>query len=262
MNAMKSLVVAAICFLSSTTATCAYEQVQAENRAASGLALRMTLQLNERPDIVFSNIQQALDITNVSELVHLEGTFDQFGTNRGYENSVLEKYVFMPPGVVADDGMGGDIVIMGARPFPNADGTLMRVFVARLPDRFRGFTQNEAIVKRWLAKAGVEIPKPAPSEPIPRLTKEMTAEEWDRENRHWIDPILETALNSGSPPLPSSHAGSRGVAQPSPGSSMNTVSEPETISESSSRSPRWAMLAVGTLLLSFVIGTWLAKRRG
>ncbi len=258
---MKTLITFALLCLSVIVGKCAQEQIQAENRAAGDLALHMTLQLPGTPSIVFSNLLQALELTNLTGLARMEATFDQFGTNRGYENSILEKYVFMPPGVIADDGLGGEIVIIGAQPFPKSDGTLMRSFVARMADRFRGFTDSEARVQRWIAKAGVEIPKPVPSEPIPRPENQMTAEEWDRENRHWIDPILEAALNSNSLDPSAVYTGPHGAAHKPPTSSPNTVSGLENVLEPASRNPRWATLIVGLILAATIAGAWLTKRR-
>lgn len=122
-----------------------------ENKAVSSLSLHFTIYQRLHPDVPITNLAQVL-----------EESFREFGTN----NLILEKYVFMPPGMIVKDGRG-EIVLMSAQPFSDDDPEFSRAVVTRVPDSYLGFIMPERRIQKLLAETGLEIPKPEPTEPIP-----------------------------------------------------------------------------------------------
>jgi hypothetical protein len=235
-----------------------------ENRVISSLAFRFRMFEIEHPNTTITNWTQLLTLNDHDVLFKLQTTYEVFGPDRGFENSILEKYVLMPPGVIVDDQLGGEIVMIGAQTFPGPDGLPLRAIVAKLSDSYRGFTKAEVFFQQWVGKAGVEIPKPVRMPPIAKPIKsrsDMTAEDWYRENRNWIDPILKTTNGSNSPAtLPAPRVRVRATD-----SATNSIPIEPTSSiqaaEPGRRDPRWGLLAVGALLSIPLGSIWIFRRR-
>jgi hypothetical protein len=241
-----------------------HPQVYFENQAIDRLAFRFRVFGIDHPDTHLTNWSQLFAQEQPDILYRFQASYESFGSDRGFENSILEKYVLMPPGVIADDQLGGEVVLAGARTFPGPDGLPLRAIVARLPDRFRGFTKADVFFRRWVAKAGVEIPKPVPMPPIPRPVKsraDMTAEEWDRENRHWIDPILRAALASNATALQANPKAHAGPFESKADRMLTESAQPKPLPDSGWRDPRWGLLAVGGVISMLFGGIWISRRR-
>ena len=138
-------------------------QTAVENRTISNMAFRFTLYSQANSNVAITSLVQVLEITNSQQLASIEAIFRQFGTNAGFENSILEKYVFLPQGVQTGDSIGGEVFLISAKPFFDRDGIPRRSLIAKKSDgKYRGIILKEDYVSRMVAAVGVTIPEPAP----------------------------------------------------------------------------------------------------
>jgi len=177
-----------------------YSQVDLEMRFVRNLAVSLQIFVGENEGRSPTNLSQIMAVSDLEKMARDEDGLLKFGTNAGFENTILEKYVFMPPGVAAGDSTDGEIVLVGAKTFPGEDGKPMRALVARTADRYRGFATAEYRVQRWLQAANAVIPEPPKLEPLARPPKQRTINDMTAEE-------IEAILGDPNDPLPKPNAG-------------------------------------------------------
>lgn len=245
----KALIVCLLFFASPICFAANFSQQHEENRLIGSLALRFNFFRSDHPSQTPTNLLQVFEeITNLFQLVPLQESLKKFGTNSGFDNNVLEKYVFMPRGVVADDSIGGEIVLISARTFPSEDGSAMRAIIARMPDRFRGFVAEDYRIERWLAKAGAAIPAPPKLPPLPPPPpKERTLDDIPNDE---IERVLDAAAarNAATPPS-RWPTGSKSTATNDAGQT-GTVAQ---VGSSPSLGWLWALLLLSAGICTFIL---------
>jgi hypothetical protein len=172
-------------FFAITALNAAESQVSVENSFIRGLAIRFRQYQQFHPTTSITSLVQVLEVKSAQELIRYEDLFLPFGTNAGFENSILEKFVFVPTGATIPDSMEGGLVLISSKPFPSPEGGWLRAAVAKTEDGFRGKILSEDLVQKMMKKAGLGIPIPVYSPPIERppltpfeIQQKKDVEEW------------------------------------------------------------------------------------
>lgn len=190
-----------------------------------------------------------------------ERRFEEFGPDKGYTNMVLEKYAVIDP-PAGGLGSDGDVVVVGVRPFLDEDQSLHRAVVRRTARGFIGTTFPEDVFAGWLEKTGLPIPAPPVIKPLPKKSRQITAEEWAKAHPEEVEEARREALRwEQSPSSAPNYAGPGRTTGPSAPVSSIDAGLAESAPDSHTRNPRWAMLAVGLFLAAAIGGTWFARRR-
>jgi hypothetical protein len=108
---------------------------------------------------------------NEEYLAIMENEFKKLGTNAGFKTSIIEKYIFMPPGLRIPYRTNSEVLLMSSFPFKTADGEISRYVIFDEKEEGREDTLryrwlNEEAVQQMIAEAGIKIPQPESAPPL------------------------------------------------------------------------------------------------
>jgi hypothetical protein len=142
----------------------AYLERQGARSLANGLRYHV-----ESPQHWPTNLLEVFGFTNAIQLIRFEDRFRELDSLRGFDNSVQEKYLFLPRGVYMTNSSSViQVVLMNAVPFPNSNDDLMRFVVGWAADGPRYVSISDEKARALLRTHGLENVKPVESQPIPR----------------------------------------------------------------------------------------------
>lgn len=249
---MKPIIFFLFCFLASSqlrgraSDESGRSQIAVENKSARSLARQFVFYEATYPGTKITNVLQIMG-PNLQELIPWEDSLrERFGTNAGFQNSILEKYVLVPPGLIVKDGRG-EIVLTSAEPFPDEKGELCRAVVTRSPGDYLGFILSENRIQRLFAETGLEISKAELTEPIPRPPPEKNPlpQTLEESLKMFPEMAAQMGLNTNKP-LPQSKKELRPPAQIS---STNDTEHGASVEPTNSNGLLIGLILTGTAAL-------------
>jgi hypothetical protein len=147
-----------------------YDQEFYENRFAYYLSQALNgQQAMSGQAFWLTNVQQIVPMMQLQLLAEYEERFQNYGKQAGFTNSLLERYVLLPPGIKSPRSADERIILIAVQPLKKSSGKTERVFVSKYGDRFGGGWIDEVQLQQSLRNAGVELSQlPAPP-PMPSM---------------------------------------------------------------------------------------------
>ena len=142
-----------------------------EARTAHDLIMALKSYGIHNPEVRPTNLYQVFVGINQRYPYYLHERFAPFGKDKGFQNSLYEKYVFVPYGLSNYfHNAPGEIVFLNAEPYTSRKKELFRSVVCLTSNGYELRVLPEFLVQRLFKEAGLEIPKPilmAPPPPAP-----------------------------------------------------------------------------------------------
>jgi hypothetical protein len=118
----------------------------------------------EKPLTNVIQVFEMMDLTSAhrSHPYVLQQHFRKFGANAGFNNSIYEKYVLVPSGLV-DRAIKGEMIFMSGQPFPDLDGQRVRMVIWKAGKQdYRSTKLREERVQEMFRTLNKKIPLPPP----------------------------------------------------------------------------------------------------
>jgi hypothetical protein len=121
------------------------------------------------PEVWPTNLLQVFGFTNWSQIALFEDRLLGLNAQRGFVNSVQEKYIFFSPDAKITNHLGAvEILLMNADPFLGSDGDPMRFVVGWSSKGTASIGISEQMAQSLLRAHGLDRFRPPLSEPIAR----------------------------------------------------------------------------------------------
>ena len=147
------------------------DQVAVEYNTAGFLLSQIQFYENQFPNVPMTNLQQVLTGVGVPYPARWHHQLRSFGKYAGFQNSLCEKYVFIP-NRFTNRVIGGEIVLLNAEPFPDQKGKAGRIIFSKWRPGWDGWMSKwypEQQVQQIFREAGQSIPKAVPLPPPSEL---------------------------------------------------------------------------------------------
>jgi len=146
------------------------KQFTAEAQTARSIMLLLEWHELEKPGVRATNLAHVFADINKLYPYDWHQRFKRFGKYAGFQNSIFEKYVFLPPGKT-NRYVDGEIIAVNAQPYPSPDGP-ERIIISRVgpgPKQYRYYSYKEERIPGIIG----DIPKPQPMPAPPPAPPEI-----------------------------------------------------------------------------------------
>jgi hypothetical protein len=146
------------------TATGAEETLLSlENRLANKMRLAVEISWETNQRRMPTNMVEIVPSLTMEAWAMMEEKFRRFEGQAGFSNSILEKYVILPPDVTFRYGPTlAEAVLMNAQPFQDSNGRTNRWVIHKIGEEIGQCLLSELKVQEMMNQAGAHIPTPQP----------------------------------------------------------------------------------------------------
>lgn len=159
------------------------EQAYVESKFAGQIIQGLKLHEVASPQSPVTNLIQIFQFVKHGYPYGIHHEFEQFGQNRGFTNSVAEKYIFFLPNQTGDT-VHGQVVCISARPF-ESDGQQKRIYISKDGLDYVQHVISEANAMRFLqaVESTVVLPPthvmPTPSDEARKMLHPPFVQEYE-----------------------------------------------------------------------------------
>ncbi len=116
-----------------------------------------TAQAMAQTNFWLTNRLQIASIMPVDYLAGYEGKFLKYGRKAGFTNSLLEKYLLLPQGIMGPPPDHSEIMLVSAVPMQKKNGRYGRMNVSKYKERFGGGWIDETKFQESLRNSGIQF---------------------------------------------------------------------------------------------------------